>query len=81
MGLRSNLLHKLKCFAMNSLYGKPDTSLRIGDVVQSKYLTYDLVILSFNWALNAAAVYPRFDEPSKRNIQVLPISGLTKISG
>lgn len=77
MGLRSNLLHKLKCFATDALYGKPDFSLKKGDTVVSKLSPEKLFIVDINWALSAVAVKPY----GTGSVRIVPAANVVKISG
>lgn len=56
------------------LYGKPDYSIKKGDLVKSKYGSYNVVVVDINWALRAAAV-----ELKPGSIVVWPVGNLTKV--
>lgn len=55
------------------MYGKPDYSIKKGDVVTSKYWIKPVTIVDVNWSLRAAAV-----ELAPGIIVVWPVGNLKK---
>ena len=55
------------------MYGKPDYSIKKGDVVSSKNWSKPITVVDVNWALRAAAV-----ELAPGSIVVLPVGNLKK---
>ena len=56
------------------MYGKPDYSIKKGDVVTSKYWSKPVTVVDVNWALRAAAV----ELAPGKAIVVWPVANLKK---